>query len=213
MGPVSMKVRRVAGVLGVVVAALMFGAVSSDAAPIDYSFRTLTDGVEAFDALSPNATDTDPDLANFWTFSGDLADLVAISVRRQRTDFDPLFWVFQGLINDTTYFGGAIDSGDPGFLFRQDDGLPANGGGPGFDPQVMFALPSTSDYTVIVVNGPLSNEQAEGSLGYSILASGFDTDVTPVPEMSSAMMLLAGLGALALVRRGRVRRGRLFHRR
>jgi MYXO-CTERM domain-containing protein len=190
-------------VLGIVFV-LAFGAASSSAAPIDYTFRTLADGVEAFDALSPTASDTDPAFAHFWTFSGDLADAVTITVRRQRDDFDPLFWVFQGLIDDTDDFGGAIDAGDPGFLFRQDDGLPPNGGGSGFgfDPQLMFALPSSA-YTVIVVNGPLSSDEAEGSLGYSIVASGFENEPTPVPELSSALTLLAGLGALTLVRRGR----------
>jgi hypothetical protein len=193
-------------VFSIVAFVLAAGAVTSHATPIDYSFRTLSDGVVAFDALSPTATDSDPALANFWTFSGDLADNVTLTVRRQRDDFDPLFWVFQGLIEDTDYFGGAIDTGDPGFLFKQDDGLPANGGGSGFglDPQVIFALPMTSAYTVIVVNGPLSSEEAEGSLGYSIVASGFENDPTPVPEISSALTLLAGLGALAFARRGRL---------
>ena len=196
--------------VGLAALALAFGAASSDAAPIDYSFRTLADGVEAFDALSATATENDPAFANFWTFSGDLADNVTITVRRQRDDFDPQFWVFQGLIGDTDYFGGAIDGGDPGFLFTQDDGLPANGGGSGFgfDPQLMFTLPSTSAYTVIVVNGPLTSDEAEGSLAYSILASGFESDPTPVPEASSALMVLGGFVALTVLRRGR-----LFHRR
>ena len=65
----------------------------------------------------------------------------------------------------------------------------------------MFALPSTSAYTVIVVNGPLTSDEAEGSLAYSILASGFESAPTPVPEASSALTVLAGLAALAVVRR------------
>jgi hypothetical protein len=192
--------RKAAGVLAAVGVVLACSAATSDATPIDYSFRTLADGVLMFDALSPTATADDPNLAHYWTFSGDLGDDVTISVMRLRNDYDPLFWVFEGLVADTDHFGGlpasVIDSGDPGYLYRQDDG-PTGVPGFGFDPQLTFTLPSTNAYTVIVVNGPLSSQEAEGSFGYSILASGFENDVTPVPEASSALTLLAGLGALA----------------
>jgi hypothetical protein len=175
-----------------------FSATSSYATPIDYEFRTLTDGVEASDFLSPTGAPSESDYAHYWKFEGDLGDNVTVTVRRLRPDFDPLFWVFFGLYDDTTDFGTFIDTGDGGYRHQVDDGLPPNGGGLGFDPQFTFALTSTGPYTVIVTEGPLTSEEAEGSFGYTILAQGFDDNLTPVPEASSALSLLAGLGALAV---------------
>ena len=55
---------------------------------------------------------TDPELAVFFSIFGSQGEDVTISVERVESDLDPAFYIYEGLFEDASEFGGAFGFGD-----------------------------------------------------------------------------------------------------
>jgi hypothetical protein len=157
----------------------------------------LLDGVTYTDSVSSSGTFNDPATARYWSFLGNQGDVVTITALRQEFDFDPGFWVYEGLITDTSVFDGGLLAGfdevDPGFLAFADDQLPNPG--PWGDPQasVLLTLPGTGAYTVAMVNvlsGP--NHGGDGLFSYEITALNTVPEPACIGLLAMASFVLGG---------------------
>ncbi len=160
----------------------------------------LANNVPVMGAVSPagGPSDPSPAVSDYWYFYGNLGDVVSITGSRLEDAYDMSFWLFEGMIADTDYFGdGVIDSGDAGFLAFGDDQIPHPG--PFGDPFVNIALtlPGLGVYTIIVTNFASGADDGDGLFPYSLVADG----ISPVPLPAGALLFPAGLAALAFARR------------
>jgi hypothetical protein len=204
----------VARVAGLAALMLALSAVESAATPIVY-LGTLTNGVPANESMQETFGPDSLNNADFWLFYAATADIVTVTVARQNPEYDPVFWLFSGDLSATTQeaqFGGndgptpLIDSGDPGFIAFANDELPPALPGPAGDPSWTSLIAASGYFTVIVTNGPNTVGLGEGNHFYGITVTGnSDPVVTPVPEVSSAATLLAGIAALGVAYRRRRR--------
>ena len=133
---------------------------------------------EQFPGLDP----LDFEEADYWSFGGSAGDRVTVWVDRGEGEFDPFFFLYQGLYSDTVDVFSAL-----ALAFADDELLPALPG-PFGDPELLdFVLPSDSFYTVVVVDGLSGSPGADGLYSY-------DINFTPEPSVA----LLQGVALLCV---------------
>ena len=190
-------------IIAAAIGAALFGFTSAYAVPVTAE-GTLSDGVTAFGAVSPDGDFDDPDsaLSDYWYFSGNFGDTVTVTVNRLEEAFDPSFWVFAGMITDTDFFNGVIDGSDPGFIDFGDDEIPNPG--PFGDPFAEFelTLPMTGIYTIIVTNFLSGTDDGDGLFPYSIVATNIDS-TSEIPIPAAALIFPLGIAGLQIVRKRR----------
>lgn len=128
---------------------------------------------------------------DFWRFDGTAGQSVTIQANRLDLELDPAFSLYSGTTTaNRSQFSSLSDWGGLTFLTYADDEIPVPGSPFTGDPRLTnYLLPATGAYT-IALGGYLSED--EGPYDYRLVL---------VPEPSTWLLLLAGFGGLALVRR------------
>jgi hypothetical protein len=142
------------------------------------------------------------DQVDFWSFTAQAGDLITIRGTRIDAALDPTMDVLFGLTSaDDSLFRTGKSWADLQFIGTSDDVVepPA---GPFGDPVLTFLAPSSGSYT-LVIGG--SGSDGEGPYSYNLSMSA----VQAVPEPSSLLLMMAGLGCVAGVVRRRQPRRRL----
>ena len=188
----------------IVLVGIAVPSVNAQGTPIVYN-GTLSDGEPFFGSVSTLGDTSNPELAQYFSLFGSQGEQVTISVPRGDAAFDPAFYIYEGLFENTDEFGGFFDAADPRFIVFADDELdPATGigTGPFGDPSATIILPTegVGAYTLAVVNF-LSDPIAGDSFGFSVQPVGNLLPPTAVPEPSSTFAIAAS--GLVLLRRRR----------
>jgi hypothetical protein len=133
---------------------------------------------------------------DFWSFSAQAGDLLNLSARRSAPGLDPALTLYFGMTSaDESLFLNDADWGGLRYLTFADDEITVPGG-PGGDPALTgFRLPFAGTYTVAI--GGFQSLTA-GPYNYSMTSA-----AAPIPEPTVTLMLLAGLGSMAFLRRRR----------
>lgn len=178
--------------------AMVTGGLSRiEAAAISYT--SLTAEVLVSDTIGADSLGV-PDDWDFYSFTPTKSQLYKITVRREESDLDPIFAVWEGTELDTSDYEEMFDdtlTTPFSLLGVADDTLPPAVPGPFGDPQLIVFLNAGQTYAIAVAEH--DSDASTGSLAYNIV-------VNAVPEPTS--LTLAGV-ALAGVVLGASRRRRV----
>jgi hypothetical protein len=182
------KTMKLSKVLGAVV--LSMAAIPAFSVPLTYqasftgSNGTATGSVNGFSWFLDNGAGSD-----FVSFFASAGSQLTFAVDRLNPNLDPTMSLYAGTTSaDTSLFASEGDWGGLTFLTSFDDERgPATSSGPAGDPFGTFTAETSGFYTVAIGGGSSSTDNSQYGYSFSVAA---------VPEPSTAMLTIAGLGAL-----------------
>ncbi|MEW6219895.1 MAG: VPLPA-CTERM sorting domain-containing protein [Thermodesulfobacteriota bacterium] len=177
--------KKVGAAVCVAAMAGLLGAARSEAVPITYEGELIYNGTVFGWVSEPSETGSPND--DFWYFSGNAGDTIALTGHRLENALDPAFELYQGVGTDTdqlTWIGGA------------DDDIPEIPGfeGPYSDPRLVITLPATDQYTLQMWSYASGDPGCDDVYMYQL-----SHQAVPVP--ASLLLLGSGLAGLVAVRR------------